>query len=143
MLAEYEEARARYQEALPIFREIGHRLGEANTIQALGDLHRDQKDYDSALAHYGEAMLIYRDIGDRYNIAGTFWRMGWAWAGKGEVQRAIEAFRQAGTISGEIGVRYWEERCREVLEELSKPSNGNSTANQADVGFMKLKNLIT
>src|SRR5690606_35729336 len=37
-LSELPEARARYEEALPIYRAIGARLGEANCIQALGDV---------------------------------------------------------------------------------------------------------
>ncbi|MCP4421919.1 MAG: hypothetical protein GY805_35345, partial [Chloroflexi bacterium] len=38
-LSEYEAARERYEEALPIYEAIGARLGQANCIQALGDVH--------------------------------------------------------------------------------------------------------
>ncbi len=47
-LAEYDQARARYEEARPIYAAIGARLGEANTIKTLGDVHLSLAEYDQA-----------------------------------------------------------------------------------------------
>jgi Tetratricopeptide repeat len=44
----YDEATHQYTHALPIYRQIGARLGEANTMNTLGDIARRQ-------ARYGEA----------------------------------------------------------------------------------------
>ncbi|HEX6384848.1 MAG TPA: hypothetical protein VF177_09275 [Anaerolineae bacterium] len=41
-------ARQRYEEALPIYRDIGARLGEANTILDIGYIQRDQEEYDES-----------------------------------------------------------------------------------------------
>ena len=49
MLGRYGEAEQRYHEALPIFRNIGDRLGEANTVLWL--------------ANFSEAARVYRAIG--------------------------------------------------------------------------------
>jgi tetratricopeptide (TPR) repeat protein len=65
MLAEYDDARACYEEARPIYHQIGARLGEANCIQALGDVHRMLAEYDDARACYEEARPIYHQIGAR------------------------------------------------------------------------------
>ena len=43
-LAEYPQARQRYEEALPIYQAIGARLGEANCIRCLGDVHLAEED---------------------------------------------------------------------------------------------------
>ncbi len=62
-LAEYDQARARYEEARPIYAGIGARLGEANTIKALGDVHLRLAEYDQARARYEEAWPVYAGIG--------------------------------------------------------------------------------
>ncbi len=61
-LAEYGPARDRYIEALPIYREIGDRLGEANCIQAVGDLQLQWAEYGSARQQYEAALQIYQAI---------------------------------------------------------------------------------
>lgn len=67
MLARYEEAEQRYHEALPIYRQIGDRLGEANVLLSLGRLRRAEGAWAEALANLGEAERIYRVLGmDRW-----------------------------------------------------------------------------
>ncbi len=70
-LAEYDQARARYEEARPIYAAIGDRLGEANTIKTLGDVHLSLAEYDQARARYEEARPIYAAIGARLGEANT------------------------------------------------------------------------
>ena len=53
--AEYPLARQRYEEARPIYHEIGDRLGEANCIQSLGDVHLQLAEYPLARQRYEEA----------------------------------------------------------------------------------------
>ncbi|MCH7713817.1 MAG: tetratricopeptide repeat protein [Chloroflexi bacterium] len=54
------DARARYDEALPIFRDIQSRLGQANTLQALGDLDLREDLLADARARYDEALTSFR-----------------------------------------------------------------------------------
>ncbi|MGH3800152.1 MAG: TIR domain-containing protein, partial [Pseudonocardiaceae bacterium] len=44
----YDEARELYEQALPIHRDIGDQLGEANTLRSLGDTALAQNRYDEA-----------------------------------------------------------------------------------------------
>jgi len=62
-LSELPEARARYEEALPLYRAIGEKIGEANCIQALGDVHNKLSELPEARARYEEALPLYRAIG--------------------------------------------------------------------------------
>jgi tetratricopeptide (TPR) repeat protein len=48
MLAEYEPARERYQEALTLFQSVGDRVGQANCIKSLGNLHQGLGEYEPA-----------------------------------------------------------------------------------------------
>ncbi len=48
MQAEYEAAREQYERALPLYRDIGDRLGQANCILNLGYVHRDLAEHETA-----------------------------------------------------------------------------------------------
>ncbi len=61
-LSELAEARARYAEALPIYRAIGDKLGEANCIKSLGDIFLEMEEFDAAETHYRQAIEIARTI---------------------------------------------------------------------------------
>ncbi|MBN8595530.1 MAG: tetratricopeptide repeat protein, partial [Anaerolineae bacterium] len=69
-------ARAFYDRALPIFEQIGARLGAANTLKALGDLSRRVDDLDGARAFYDRALPIFEQIGDRLGAANTLKALG-------------------------------------------------------------------
>ena len=64
-LSELPEARARYEEALPLYRAIGAKIGEANCIKALGDVHNQLSELPEARARYEEALPLYRAIGEK------------------------------------------------------------------------------
>jgi len=63
------DAIALHNQTLPIYRDIGHRLGEANTLRALGDAARMQGRPANAIALHNQTLPIYRDIGHRLGEA--------------------------------------------------------------------------
>ena len=66
-LSEYALARQRYEAALPLYREIGARLGEANTLTAFGDLVFGRREwYAIARQQFEQAWSVYREIGERH-----------------------------------------------------------------------------
>ena len=93
------QARARYEEALPIYRTIGARLGEANCIKSLGDVHVQLAEYPAGRARYEEALPIYRTIGARLGEAGSY--LGLARAGGGP-----DFYEHATRLHAEIGSSY-------------------------------------
>ena len=63
MLAEYDAARVRYEEALPIYRQIGARYSEATCIRAFGLLYKKTNQPDKAIETLKDAAHRYRNIG--------------------------------------------------------------------------------
>ncbi|NDJ15261.1 MAG: tetratricopeptide repeat protein [Acidobacteriia bacterium] len=49
------------------YNELGNRLGQANCIQSLGDIHLRRSDHDFAHAAYQKALAMYRSISDPYS----------------------------------------------------------------------------
>ncbi|MEI6429333.1 MAG: tetratricopeptide repeat protein, partial [Pseudanabaena sp. ELA607] len=68
---EAKEALERYGSALSFYREIGARLGEANTLKAIGDVLQFLDRRTEALERYEAALSFYREIGARLGEANT------------------------------------------------------------------------
>jgi tetratricopeptide (TPR) repeat protein len=64
--SEHEEARARYGEALPLFKKVGSLLGEANCIQGLGDIARSENEIEGARKAFTDALSLHEKIQEPY-----------------------------------------------------------------------------
>jgi CHAT domain-containing protein len=76
MLDEYEKARQRYEQGLEIYREIKARLGEANCLQSLGDVHLLLAQYEKASEWYEQALSLQKQILDHHGMLWSYFRLG-------------------------------------------------------------------
>jgi tetratricopeptide (TPR) repeat protein len=102
------EALENYEQALGLFREIGDRLGEANTLRAVGDVLQFKKRSDEALENYQQALGLYREIGDRLGEAYTLKAVGDVLQFQDRGDEALENYEQALGLFREIGDRLGE-----------------------------------
>jgi len=49
--------------ALPLFRQVGDALGEANCIERLGDIALERSDHDGGKVRCKEALRLFRQVG--------------------------------------------------------------------------------
>jgi tetratricopeptide (TPR) repeat protein len=88
-------AKRLYQQALPIHREIGDRLGEANALQGLGNVNIMKKRYAEAEELLLRAMGIFATINDKYSQGSANISLARLYRDSGEKQKAGLSARRA------------------------------------------------
>jgi non-specific serine/threonine protein kinase len=103
-----EQARARYEDAVPLFRALrptlpysSHMLAMA--LAGLGSVLTEQGDFDNAISQLEEARDIWRARGDRWGIAIALLGLGKTARVRGDLTRAL-------TLHQESLALYWEMR---------------------------------
>jgi tetratricopeptide (TPR) repeat protein len=71
MTGDYLSAAQAHEQALDIYRDLGHRLGQANALLHLGIVRRVTGDYPAAAQALEQALDICRDLGDRGRDRGS------------------------------------------------------------------------
>lgn len=118
MLAEYGEARSLLEEALPLYRATGDRVGEANTLTELGDVRYSLDAYGEARAYHEAALPLYRAIGARLGEANTFLSLGDVHAMLDEPEAARTCYENALPLYRESGERLGEANTRKSLGDV-------------------------
>ncbi|MCS6911041.1 MAG: tetratricopeptide repeat protein [Anaerolineales bacterium] len=137
-LAEYAAARTKYEQALPLYRELGTRLGEAHCIRALGDVHRVLAEYASARDRYEQALALYRELGTRLDEANVYWELGRMEFRLGTIVEGYETVRRAAQLYTAIGIPFaataqaWlaEHRARYLAEKAEQEQRTQAQAIQ-------------
>jgi tetratricopeptide (TPR) repeat protein len=91
---EYEAARAGYERALALFEAVGDRLGQANTLRAMGDVAYMQDDYDAARERYRRALALGEAIGNFTVRLNSLHSLGLLEKTVGDTAAACEAYRR-------------------------------------------------
>jgi tetratricopeptide (TPR) repeat protein len=126
----HDDARRRYEQALPLYRRAGYTLGEANCIVRFGDIAMDRSEHDEARRWYDEASPLYRRLGDLLGAANCVQRFGNIAlelsdyeAAQGSYARAMPLFRQVGDVRGEAN-------CLQGLGDVAWASREPSSARE-------------
>ncbi|MGC1309330.1 MAG: NB-ARC domain-containing protein [Phormidesmis sp.] len=110
-----DEAIQNYDQALAIYRQVGDRLGEANTLKAQGLL---QADAQQGVAYLQSAQTLYEQIGDFYSQGVNLFYLGQRYAQLQQRDAAIAAFQAAASLGEQIGFAPLVEFAQKAIEEL-------------------------
>src|SRR5262249_48423545 len=94
-----------YQQALPIYRQVGDRAGEAATLNNIGGVYDQRGDSENALHHYQQALPIRRQVGDRAGEATTLNNIAMVYYRRGDGENALHRYQQALPIARQVGDR--------------------------------------
>jgi tetratricopeptide (TPR) repeat protein len=104
-----------YDEALGLYRQVGARLGEANTLKAIGDVLQFLDERQIALERYDEALGLYRQVGARLGEANTLKAIGDVL--ENDPDQSMHYFEEAQKIYKQIGDQY--SQARNLLESIA------------------------
>jgi CHAT domain-containing protein/Tfp pilus assembly protein PilF len=134
-LGETSRALDYYNQALPLFRAIGDREGEATTLISIGAIYSDLGETSRALDYYNQALPLTRAVGDRKGEATTLTNIGKVYSDLGEKSRALDYYNQALPLFRAIGNRGGEagtlNNIGRVYDTLGKKSQALEYYNQA------------
>src|SRR5262245_41533190 len=100
-----QKALEKYNEALPLWRAVGDRRGEANTISNIGTVNVLLGEMQKALEKFNEVLPIFQATGDREGEATVLNNIGQIYDSLGEKQKASEKYNEALPIFQAIGDR--------------------------------------
>ncbi|MDJ0737391.1 MAG: tetratricopeptide repeat protein, partial [Nostocaceae cyanobacterium] len=113
-----DEALERYEQALQFYRQIGSRLGEANTLKAIADVLQFLDRRDEALERYEQALQFYRQIGSRLGEANTLQAIADVLQFLDRRDEALERYEQALQFYRQIGSRLGEANTLKAIADV-------------------------
>ena len=109
------KALEKIETALPLFREVGDRPGEATALQVMGYLNSVLGVKQKALEYYGQELRLRRELKDGRGEAQSLGNLGVIYNVMGEAQQALD--------SGDAdGARTLATKGKLLLDDLSKPA---------------------
>ncbi|MDF5739675.1 CHAT domain-containing protein, partial [Nostoc sp. S13] len=123
-LGEKQKALDFYNQALPLFRAVGDRTGEARTLNNIGRVYSDLGEKQKALDFYNQALPLRRAVGDRNGEAVTLGNIGELFQSTNRPTEAITNLQQSLQISLEMrrGLQ------RENRQKFLQQNHGSATA---------------
>src|SRR6266508_3691910 len=94
----------KYYEALDLYRRVGDRKWEAETLNNVGLVYHSLGEMQKALDIYNEALPLRLAVGDRRGEAITLNNIGMVYRSLGEMQKALEKYNEALPIFQTITV---------------------------------------
>ncbi|MET9834944.1 BTAD domain-containing putative transcriptional regulator [Streptomyces sp. NPDC006385] len=124
-LGRYRSAARHLERALPHYRGVRHRPGEAYALLTIGRLRLAQYPGDperaaAALGPLTQAAKVFSELGEDRGEALTAFMRGRAYAALGDRERARGSFGAALTAFRQLRMPDWEKRTRHALDSLGR-----------------------
>jgi serine/threonine protein kinase/tetratricopeptide (TPR) repeat protein len=102
-LSKPQEVLRSEQEAMPIWRHIGHKRGLAFSLNTMASAQASLGETKDALSNFQEALQIRREIGDKRGLADTLIDMGNFSDDRDDHDQALKMYKEALELERDIG----------------------------------------
>jgi len=115
---DYDEAAALFDEAHGLYVELDDRKGQAEMLNNLGAIHRQEERWNEAAESFNQAKEIVDSLGDRDGQARTLGNLGTVYRHQGDKENAVDHLRSAADLFGEAGERSKEAATLRVISRI-------------------------
>jgi tetratricopeptide (TPR) repeat protein len=112
-------ARQAFEEALPLYRQVGDVRGEANCIRSLGEIAVVRSDHVAARQAFEEALPLYRQVGDVLGEANCIFGLGEIALRRADHAGARQAFEEALPLYRRFGDALGAANCSFALADIA------------------------
>lgn len=141
-LHESEQAEGYLNQAMALYRTLGHQMGEGGCLFSLFLMCDARQDHATGLRYGLEMLRVVRSIGDKRGEAWALNAVGWSYAKLGDCgpahahcSKALAAFREAGNPLGE-GVTL--DSLGYVQNQLGRPAEAVALYQEAIVKYREI-----
>lgn len=110
-------------EALRLYQQEGDKSGQANVLQAIGEVQSFRKEMDAALQSYEEALQLYQEVGDKLGQANVQKAIGGMQAFRGEREEALTSYDSALQLFHQVGDKLGQADVHLALGRINKSNN--------------------
>ncbi|HEX9987493.1 MAG TPA: tetratricopeptide repeat protein [Chloroflexia bacterium] len=100
---DYERARACFEEALHLRRQLGDKGGMAGALNALGVLFNHRGEYEQAHEYHKQALALFQELGDQARITVALNNLGVVAERQGDYEQAQHYYRQSLDMARNMG----------------------------------------
>jgi tetratricopeptide (TPR) repeat protein len=126
--ADYDTARAHFEEAQTLSQKIGNVHGVARCVEGLGDIALTRLDYDTARDRYEEAQPLYQEIVDVLGVANCMQSLGDIARHRADHETARTHYEQAQKFYQQLGNVLGVANCIQGLGEIALALSDRDTA---------------
>jgi predicted ATPase/DNA-binding winged helix-turn-helix (wHTH) protein len=101
--ADYDDAWTRYSDALPLYRSIGDRFNEADTLSSMSLTANWKGDLDAGIRLAKESLAIFEELGSREGVGRTLLAQGFSLWRQDEFAAAQALYEESLAIARETG----------------------------------------
>ncbi|BAZ32205.1 TPR domain protein [Cylindrospermum sp. NIES-4074] len=98
-----QQALKQFAEALPLYRTVGDRQSEANTLIYIGRIYSNLGDKQKALDYYTQSLPLYQQVGDKAGEGANLNSIGKIYLDLGERQKALDYYNQSLPLRRQVG----------------------------------------
>ncbi|QJW88478.1 tetratricopeptide repeat protein [Spirosoma taeanense] len=117
-----------YEQAQPLYEQVGDLLGKANCLRSLGDVAFRQSDNARAITYYEQAQPLYEQVGDLLGKANCLKSLGDVAFRQSDNARAITYYEQAQPLYEQVGDLLGKANCLKSLGDVAFLQSDNARA---------------
>jgi tetratricopeptide (TPR) repeat protein len=96
---DHDHAVTLHEEALSVYREMGHKKGMSSSLRELGFVAYEQGDYERAVRLHEQSLALAREFGTTFGLAWSLRALGDAVRGQGDLGRARMLLEESLALS--------------------------------------------